>query len=858
MIGTTLAHYRITAALGAGGMGEVYRATDTKLGREVALKVLPARLAESGEALERLEREARAVAALSHPNILAIHDFGSHEGTAYAVMELLEGQTLRERLATGAFPARKAVDIAVQVARGLAAAHEKGIIHRDLKPENIIVTPDGRAKILDFGLARQVVAPAAGGDTRSPTLAHATDAGTVLGTVGYMSPEQVRGETSDHRSDIFSLGSVLYEMLTGRRAFEKPTGAETMTAILREDPLEVPDVEVLPALERSLHHCLEKAPAERFQSARDLAFDLETAIDGSGRWSSRPGGTRSASRKVLLSVGLGMTAAGLVAGLFAGLFLGSRSDRAGRTGTEPTFTRLTFDQGTVWNARFTPDGGTVVYAAAWNGEPIRLFLTRLDTPQSTPLSLPDASLLSISPTGELAVSLGHTYEGWMGEGTLARTPLLGGGARQVLEGVREADWTPDGSQLAIVRRVEGRERLELPAGRVLYETAGYISHMRVSPRGDRIAFADHPLWADNFGAIAVVDLSGEMKVLTGNWAGGVNGLAWAPSGDEIWFTASDDEDHLACRAVDLEGRQRLLLAGPMDVVIFDVSREGHLLLGRETPRRTVEALMKGHSTPEDFSLREKSAARFVTPDGRAILISEQGADPYSTYLRRADGSPPVRLGDGDAQAISPDENWVVAFTGDTPPRILLHPTGPGESREVPNTQRIRIDSVGWLPGGGKLVVFGAAPNERSRGWVVDVDDGAARAFTEEGVGVVWLAPIASPDGSRVIGYDAGGRPGIFPLDGGPAQEISGVTENDRVVQWAEDGRTVFLGRREGPTWKVRRLDLETGSSTHWADIAPRETAGLRLSVLYLTPNGRFWAHSYSRLLTDLYVAEGIQ
>ena len=857
MIGRALAHYRITAALGAGGMGEVWRATDEKLGREVALKVLPARLAASGEALERLEREARAVAALSHPNILAIHDFGSHEGTAYAVMELLEGETLRERLATGALPARKAVDIAVQVARGLAAAHEKGIIHRDLKPDNIIVTPDGRAKILDFGLARQVEAPAAGDDTRSPTLAHATDAGTVLGTVGYMSPEQVRGETADHRSDIFSLGSVLYEMLTGRRAFKKPTGAETMTAILQEDPLEVPGVEIPPALERTLQHCLEKSPAERFQSARDLAFDLETAIDSSGRSTDRPV-ARSASRRVLLSIGLGMAAAALALGLFSGWVLGTRNDRAGRAVTEPKFTRLTFEQGTVWNARFTPDGETVVYAAAWNGEPIRLFFTRLDSRQSTSVSLPDASLLTVSSTGELAVSLDHAYEGWMGEGTLARAPLLGGGARPVLEGVREADWTPDGSQLAIVRRVEGRERLELPAGNVLYETAGYISHPRVSPSGDRVAFADHALWADNVGSIAVVDLSGNKKTLTGIWLAGVSGLAWAPSGDEIWFTASDDESHLACRAVDLKGRERLLLAGPTDMVVFDVSREGRLLLGRETSRRNVEALTAGRSAPWDFSLRESSMARFMAPDGRALLLSDQSVDPYSTYLQRADGSPPVRLGDGDAYALSPDASWVVAFTGDAPPRILLHPTGPGESREVPNEHSILFDSIGWLPDGERLVAFGAAPTERSRGWVIDIDGGAARAFSEEGPSVVWAAPVVSPDGSRVIGQDAGGRPKIYSLDGGPPQSISGMAEDERVLQWAEGGKALFVGLRVGAAWQVRRLHLETGSETPWAEITPREVAGLRLSWVYLTPNGRFWAHSSSRLLSDLYVVEGIR
>lgn len=512
----------------------------------------------------------------------------------------------------------------------------------------------------------------------------------------------------------------------------------------------------------------------------------------------------------------------------------------------------------MWNARFTPDAQTVVYDAAWNGHPIRLFFTRLDTPQSMPVSLPDAGLLGVSPTGELAVSLGHSFEGWMGEGTLARAPLLGGGARPVLEGVREADSSPDGSQLAIVRRVEGRERLELPAGHVLYETAGYISHMRVSPRGDRIAFADHPLWADDVGAIAVVDLSGGKKALSDVWAGGVSGLAWSPSGEEVWFTASPGLSNLAVRAVDLAGRQRVLLAGLTDLFLFDVSREGRLLLGRATGRRTVEVLVAGHSTPEDVSLHESTVVRFMAPDGRVLLLSDQSANPYTAYLQRADGSPPVRLGTGDAQSLSPDGRWVVAVTSDAPPRILLHPTGPGESREVPNGRNLLVDTITWLPDGKRLVAFGSAPTERSRGWLLDSKDGDARPFTDEGVSFAWSTPVVSPDGSRVVGQDAEGHPRLYSIDGGQSEPVPGLAADDRVFQWAEDGRALFVGRRVGPAWQIRRLDLQTGRGAPWIEITPRESAGLRLSWVYLTPNGRFWAHSYSRLLTDLYVAEGLR
>src|SRR6266536_3335918 len=275
--GSRLGPYEILSPLGAGGMEEVYRARDTKLDREVAIKVLPEKLAADAAALARFEREARAVAALSHPNILGIYDLGRDDGITYAAMELLRGETLRERLEEGALPQRKALEYALQIAHGLAAAHEKGIVHRDLKPENVFVTSAGRVKILDFGLAK--VSSAQPDETRSPTVA-ATEPGTVMGTVGYMSPEQVRGRPADHRSDIFSLGAILYEMLAGKRAFRGESAVETMNAILTRDlpePSGPAEVDLPPLLDRIVRHCLEKNPEERFQSIRDVAFDLETA-----------------------------------------------------------------------------------------------------------------------------------------------------------------------------------------------------------------------------------------------------------------------------------------------------------------------------------------------------------------------------------------------------------------------------------------------------------------------------------------------------------------------------------------------------------------------------------------------------
>jgi hypothetical protein len=844
--------------LGAGGMGEVYRARDSRLGRAVAVKVLPVHLNESPEALARFEREARAVAALSHPNILAIHDFGSHEGRAYAVTELLEGETLRERLKDGGLPVRKAVEYAAQIARGLAAAHEKGIVHRDLKPENVFVTTDGHVKILDFGLAR---AMSPKGDLSSPTVSRHTDPGTVLGTAGYMSPEQVRGKDADHRSDVFSLGCVLHEMLTGERAFGRETSAETMTAILREDPPELSGsgIAAPPALERLVRHCLEKRPEDRFQSAKDVAFDLESASTPSDRSGIGSGAAVGRGARGWLRV----AGAGALVVLAAALgYWGGRvGTREGGNGREPTFRRLSFSQGTVWSARFTPDGKTVVYSAAWEGEPIRLFLARTDDAVSTRLNLPDAHLLSMSSRGELAVSLGHRYEGWMGEGTLARSPLLGGGARQVLADVREADWTPDGSDLAIVRRVGDRERLEFPVGKVLYETGGYVSHIRFSPRGDRIAFADHPIFADDAGWIAEVDLAGHKTTLTKSHWSSIEGLCWSPSGDEVLFTAASDietEDQ-GLRAVDVaSGRERLVLAGPVNLVLFDVSRDGRLLLGRATNLRHVEALVPGAPGPRDFSIRVNSMARNMDAHAGGLLVTDQSVAGYAVFLRPFDGSPPVRLGEGDGFGISPDGASALALPLLRPDSILLHPTGPGRTRELSNPAGVRPRSIRWLPD-GRIVLFGAASGHGSRGYVLDPKGGPPKAFTDEGAGLVryWAMPV-SPDSARVVGVDSRGRLVAFRTDGGAPKPIEGVSPEDIPLEWTADGQALFVARSGETGWRIRRHELEGGREAPAAEIMPGEVAGLRLSQVFITPDGRYWTHVYSQLLTDLYVADGVR
>jgi hypothetical protein len=854
--GTRLGPYEVIASLGSGGMGEVYRARDARLNRDVAIKIVPPSVAENPEALARFERESRAVAALSHPNILTIYDVGESNGHPYSVMELLEGETLGARIAPGPLPVRKAVDIAAQIARGLAAAHDKQIAHRDLKPENVFLTPTGGVKILDFGLA-SAAGPSEPTRFDSPTMVPATTPGTVLGTVGYMSPEQVRGEPTDHRTDIFSLGCVLYEMLTGRRAYGRATAAETMSAILRDDP---PDpgtlnVNVPPAVLRTLRRCLEKRPQERFESARDLAFALESSLDSSTSAGAALPSVRD--RRWLVAAGVA-----LVLGTLLGI-AGARVLWIGTVASDSTaaqFRRLTSEQGTIRDARFTPDGQSVIYGAAWNGQPLKIFMARADSPESAPLALPNARLLSISGTGELAISLGHTYEGWMGEGTLARSSILGSAPRVMVEHVREADWHPDGSDLAVVRRMDGFERLEFPVGKVLYQTSGFISHIRFSPSGDRIAFADHPVYADDAGAVAIVNLQGQRTVLSEGWIS-VHGIAWTGDGSEIWFggTKGSEVSGDGIYAVTPAGRMRTVMAGPGRYKVLDIAPDGRVLVGDERELRTVEALMAGSPAPADIGLRSSSSGWWIADDGTSVLIADQSSESYQTYLLKAGTTTPVHLGPGNGVAGSPDGRWAIGLPVEGYP-IIVHPTGPGESKTLPDPDRIVYNLVGWQDA-THVVGFGQKSGERSRGYVQDLDGGPPRPFTPQGMtaNVVrwWLLPVA-PDGKRVIGADEHGTPMIYGIDGAAPVPVPKLAAGDVPVQWTPDGGGLLVAHGEGLPWVVERLDLATGRRTPAATIRAHDPAGLRLSIFSISRDAKYYVHSYIRLLSDLFVVNGLK
>ncbi len=851
--GTKLGPYEIQSPVGEGGMGEVYRARDARLNREVAIKILPASFSTDPERLERFAQESRATAALNHPNILAIYDIGEERGAPYVVSELLEGETLRDRLRHGPLGStRKAIDYGQQIARGLAAAHEKGIVHRDLKPENLFITSDGRVKILDFGLAK-FTRPEGADSGDAPTMQVNTEAGMVMGTVGYMSPEQVRGKPADARSDIFSLGAILYEMLSGKRAFHGDSTADTMSAILKEDPPDLSESNrnISPALERIVLHCLEKSPAERFQSARDVAFNLEALQDVS---TSSRGGLRALPEEKKSPRWLIWLAASLL--LLASYPAVYRYARRGIVVSNPTFHEITFRTGTIWEARFAPDGQTIVYGAAWDGRPTELFSTRFDSADSRPIGLSSAQIISISSKGEMAVVLNPVSSGLSLSGTLARVPLAGGAPREVFEDVWGADWTPDGQSLAIVRTgpPHGNRHLEFPPGKVIYEPNGWCSHVRFSPNGEVLAFADHIQGGDD-GRIVITDLEGNRKASSSFYTS-VQGAAWSPNGKEVWFSAVPGGAARAIYALDLSGQERLIYRAPGGLTLHDISRSGLVLLTADKARVNLSALPPGESHERSLSWFDWSLLSDMSADGKSIVFSETGeatGGNYGIYLRQTDGSPAIRLGDGNTGFLSPDGKWVLAEIG-SPRKLLLLPTGVGEARQLTDDKTDHRLSA-WLPDGRSVIFSSSEPGHELRTYVLSLQGGSPRALTPEGT----LGTLVSPDGKLLLARDAKGQRWFYPVAGGEPQRLDlDIKPEEFIMGFSPDGKSVRVRTRTIPV-EIFNLDMATGRREPWKEITPSDPAGAQMVFrIVFSADGKSYAYSVSRVLSDLYVVDGLK
>jgi len=859
--GTRLGPYEILSPLGAGGMGEVYRARDERLGRDVAIKVLPAELAESSERLKRFEKEARSASALNHHNIVTVFDIGSTDGISWMAMERVDGDTLRKLLAPGALPLKKLLAIGAQIADGLAKAHGQGIVHRDLKPENVMVTKDGVAKILDFGLAK-LTAPAeeSGELTQSPTMTAATEAGIVLGTVGYMSPEQALGQALDFRSDQFAFGAILYEMTTGRRAFVRPSAPETMTAIIREEPeplaTAAPDSPV--PLRWVVERCLAKDREERYAATKDLARDLARLREGLTEGSLS--GVAIAVPAAAPGRRRALAAAAAAAVLAAGALLGVLLTRTGRPGP-PTYRPVTFHRGAIGNARFAPDGKTILYSAAWEGKPAQLYSTRVDSAESTALPLPSADLLSISATGKLAVLVLHGND----HAAIAEVALAGGAPRELVEAdppealqfsMPVADYAPGEDRLAVVRQGQ----IEFPIGKVLLPASGdaHFYALRFSPDGRRIAF----LQTEGKGEaqLGVVDLAGKKTMLSTGWET-ITSLAWHPRTGEIWFSGRRVGVGIGVvdlHAITLSGKERLVAQNPQLIVVQDVAADGRVLARSDDWPEAMVCLPPGGGREQDLTWFDFSESVALSDDGRDLLFVEGGAGAGAaggTYLRKTDGSSSaVRLSDGwiRRQALSPDRKWVAQIVDGG---VRLVPVGAGESKSI-RDKDLRYMRPMWFPDSRRLLLTGENPGRSPRMWVRDLEAGNPRPVTPEGVAAGHL----SPDGKLVAAADSKtGQWALYPVDGGDPRPIAGLPPGEvDVLGFDDTGRYLNVSSGDLRT-RVERFEIATGKRTFFREITPADPTGIAsISSLQMTPDGKAYCYSFMRALARLYVVDGLR
>jgi eukaryotic-like serine/threonine-protein kinase len=856
--GAQVGPYTVVEKLGAGGMGEVYRARDTLLHRDVALKVLLPIFASDPDRLQRFKQEALATGKLNHPNIVGIYAFGEHEGSPYMVSELLEGQTLRQVLSTARLSMRKTLQYAVQMARGLSAAHAQSIVHRDLKPENLFITKDGILKILDFGIAKLAAPEARVGETQA--YQKSTGTGVVMGTPGYMSPEQVRGQITDSRSDIFAFGAILYEMLAGRPAFLGDTPTDLIAAILRDDPAEIELGNSVPSLEAIIRHCLEKNPEERLQSARDVAFtlqDLLTAIQTERR---RPATATQFLRwpwplyaLLLITLAASMGIAWdrySMRPLKRGPLPAATLQESRLT---PDFQQVTFRRGTIHDARFAPDANSIIYGAALNGEGLALFISRAGGIEERSLDLSQADIFAVSAKDNALVVFPQRNK------TLAQVPLSGGTPHEIEQGVDDADWTSDESDIAVVRKKDARSQIEFPIGHVLYATAGTITHLRFSPNGKLIAFLEHPSLLDSGGTVAIIDRDGNRLPLSENWAS-VQGLAWSPHGNEVWFTAAKSGMNRQLWAVSLTGQLRQLLATPDVLTLQDVSGD-QVLLKQENASDEVMGLLAGAKNERDFSWLDFSSAADLAPDGQKILLNETGQAGgirSAVYLRNADAAPPVRLGDGEALALSPDGQWALARLHDSSDKLILLPTNLGRPKEIKNDNIVAYHAARWLPDSKQLIFAGNQPGHGTQLYLQSIDDGKPQAITPEDMDLGNGSFAISPDGKSVAAkFAADEKVYIYSLSGGNPHLVNGTTSEDGLVAWSRDARELYLRDGKHPE-KIDRLEIASGHRRQLKILNTPAGAQDSINSVLVTSDAKWYAYNATQTRSNLFIVKNLQ
>ena len=855
MVGKTLRSYRIESKLGAGGMGVVYKAVDSHLDRPVAIKVLVAS-AVSADREKRFVQEAKAASSLNHANIVTIYDIDTQEidgkPVRYIAMEYVAGATLDHLIGRKGMAVRSALKYAVQIADALAAAHAAGIVHRDLKPSNVMVMSQGQVKVLDFGLAK--LNEEAETDVFAETLhgdgVPLTEEGTILGTVAYMSPEQAEGKKVDARSDIFSFGSVLYEMVTGRRAFAGGSKLSSLSGILHTEPRPASQTvpEVPPELDRIISRCLKKDPARRWQSMADVKVALNEVHDEMDSGIVETSGAISARRRAAFPA-TGWLILGALSLLSIGLALGTYSARRYLHAESLTFQRLTFRRGDVTAAKFGP-GDAVVYSAQWDGAPSTLFSTQPGNREARPLGLPTGRILAISAAGEMAIVLGRDPAG-----TLARAPFGGGAPREMLENVSAADWSPTGDTLAVVRTIGGKHRLEYPVGTVLYENEVRPPIApRVSGDGKLVAFFDYDAEVGDY-SLSVVGLNQPKRVLSRGWRA-IGSLNWSPRGDEIWFSAGQPDSDPALYAVGLSGKQRFLTQAPGWIVMQDAAADGRVLLSLVNSRLGIRYVDFTRSIERDLAWLDASLLYELSNDAKRLLFVElsNGEGRNSAiYLRSTDGSAAVRLGYGNRPSLSPDGKWIVCIRHEPgSSRLMLLPTGPGESRFL-KIDGVHFESLAWFPDSKRIVFTGNESGRPVRTWMYDLDSEKATPLTAEGT----RGGPVSPDGRWFVVADPH-RLSLAPVGSGARRTITALTNGQAVMRWSTDGRYLFLQQPEGETIKISRLDVASGRKEPWQTLKVPEPGAEFIGALALSADGKACAFTFQHDLANLYLVRGLK
>jgi eukaryotic-like serine/threonine-protein kinase len=880
-VGDTIGPYEVLSQLGSGAMGVVYLAKDVRLRRKIALKLLPSQFTNDKDRLRRFQQEARAASALNHPNILTVYEVEQRDGLHYIATEFVDGLTLRQHMQARRMSLDEVLAIAVQVASAVQAAHAAGIAHRDIKPENIMIRSDGYIKVLDFGLAKLTE------NELSPASAE-TNPGVVMGTPRYMSPEQARGLDVDLRTDIFSLGTVIYELVTGKLPFEGETTSDVIAALIKDEPesmrTSVPELPV--EFEQVVSKALVKDRGGRYQAIAEFASALQELKDeiklgtlvltNDGSLNAQTIKTRTATNpqakqkteRVSLSKGWTLTIAlGLivVVGVVTVLSFRRRSASLKEKIAE-TSSQLTNRDGFISAARFAPDGKRVVYSAGFDGKPLELFYNNGEAAESRSAGIESASLKSVSRSGKIAVLLNFELNWSDGyNGTLQILPAGGGQPETTIEGVDDAAFAPDGNTFAIFRSVYGEQQLEYPAGNVLYKSSGWMSYPRFSPKGDKIAFFEHPL-GDFSGSVAVFDLASKKKTdISTDWQA-LKGLAWNRKTDEIWFGGSKESKTVSINAVSLSGqlREKLYAVPGQNARVEDISDEGRILITQGTNHTTM-VMLRGKSPAEAVNPRGAwSTSADISPDGKTLLFyqwgyeSSDGSDVSGVYLQQLESSEPVKLGPGKALALSPDGKWALALQPTKPqPQLILLSTSLGQPKPLSNPGIKEYHYASFFPDGKRILFTGLEAGDEAviRSFVQDVNTGQVHPLTEEGT----TALRVSPDGKRVITLQPDKTFYIQGLDGGEPNAIPGLERDDEPIQWSDDGRAVFVKAAGDFATKIYRVELATGERREWRDIDPPNKVGLvGLEVnpggILITPDGKVCIYTCWILLQQILSA----